>query len=90
MRRPRGFEIYVETQLAPVLDEGEAVIFDNLPGHKCENPQGMRSMVPFSATLFARLKSNRNDLWKVFEPICDRYSPGEFRNYFKSAGYGSD
>jgi len=30
------FEIYVETQLAPVLHPGDVVILDNLPGHKSE------------------------------------------------------
>lgn len=30
------FEIYVETQLAPVLNPGDVVILDNLPGHKSE------------------------------------------------------
>jgi transposase len=30
------FEIYVETQLAPTLEQGDVVILDNLPSHKSE------------------------------------------------------
>ena len=30
----RIFEIYVETQLAPTLEQGDIVIMDNLPAHK--------------------------------------------------------
>ena len=30
------FETYVETQLAPVLNPGDVVILDNLPGHKSD------------------------------------------------------
>jgi hypothetical protein len=35
----RVFETYVETQLAPTLKPGDAVILDNLPAHKSADPK---------------------------------------------------
>jgi hypothetical protein len=49
-----GFETYVETQLAPVLNPGDVVILDNLPGHKSDKAaksSRSRSLVPLPSTL---------------------------------------
>jgi transposase len=35
------FEIYVETQLAPTLEEGDVVVLDNLPSHKSEKAKAI-------------------------------------------------
>ncbi|WP_374293962.1 transposase [Sphingomonas sp.] len=34
------FEVYVETQLAPLLEPGDVVVLDNLPAHKGEKAKG--------------------------------------------------
>lgn len=35
------FEVYVETQLAPTLEEGDVVILDNLPSHKSDKAKAI-------------------------------------------------
>lgn len=35
------FEVYVETQLAPTLEEGDLVILDNLPSHKSDKAKAI-------------------------------------------------
>jgi transposase len=55
---------------------------------------------PYSPDLnsFSKLKAHLrrigartiDDLWRAVGSICDLYSPDECRNYFNTAGYGSD
>ena len=54
-----AFNLYVETQLAPTLDKGDAVILDNLSSHKSDCctrlPQGEGRLIP-AAGLQPRLE----------------------------------
>jgi hypothetical protein len=58
------FDTYVETQLAPTLQQGDVVILDNLcqpqerKGRGC--PQAARSLVPLPAALQPGPQSDRN------------------------------
>jgi hypothetical protein len=56
-----AFDVYVETQLAPVLDPGTVVILDNLSTHKPtrrQRPQTTRLLVPVPAAIQSRSQSN--------------------------------
>jgi hypothetical protein len=66
-----GFETYVETQLAPVLNPGDVVILDNLPATKATRPRNPQEagawflfLPPYSPDLnpiemaFAKLKAH--------------------------------
>lgn len=36
-----AFDLYIETQLAPTLNQGDIVILDNLPAHKSEKAKAL-------------------------------------------------
>jgi len=98
-----SFDLYIETQLAPILVKGDVVILDNLAAHKSAKAQAviqakgawMLFLPPYSPDLnpiemaFAKLK---NHLKKAatrtkIGDICDLFSPQECWNYFKKANY---
>ncbi len=72
------FEVYIETQLAPVLSKGQVVILDNLSSHKSE--KAAQTLRDIGARTF-------DEVWKAVGDVCDMFSPQECRNYFKAAGY---
>lgn len=98
-----AFDLYIETQLAPTLKQGDIVILDNLPAHKSEKAKAawFLFLPPYSPDLnpiemaFSKLKAHLrkakvrtiDQLWKTIGNICDLYTPKECWNYFKAANY---
>jgi DDE superfamily endonuclease len=66
-----AFDIYVETQLAPTLHQGDVVILDNLAAHKSERAakalkaRGTGRVVPVPAALLSRPEPHRNGILKA-------------------------
>jgi transposase len=99
------FDTYVETQLAPTLQQGDVVILDNLSSHNGAKAEAMLKqrgawflfLPPYSPDLnpiemaFAKRKARTIDaLWKAIGNVCALYSEQERWNYFKHAGYARD
>jgi hypothetical protein len=70
------FDLYVETQLAPTLEQGEVVILDNLKGSSIGHSGGSTArtwrLVSVPATLLARLEPDRDGLRKTQSPLACR------------------
>lgn len=82
----QSFEIYVETQLAPTLSQGDVVILDNVAFHKSQRAQEMVNqrgawmlfLPPYSPDLnpielaYSKLKTLlRKHAARNFDAICD-------------------
>ena len=80
----RIFDTYVETQLAPTLQPGDAVILDNLPSHKSAKAEAILKqrgawflfLPPYSPDLnpiemaLAKLKAPRRNGARTVEALC--------------------
>ena len=67
------FERYTETQLAPTLQKGVVVVFDNLPAHKRDD---------------ARWAGERHGAWLLFlPPYSPDFKPEECMNFFAADEY---
>jgi len=69
------FEAYVETQLAPTLANGDAVIMDNLPAHKSPKAEQLIRDRGAWVLLLPPYSPDLNPIEMAFEPLPVWWTP---------------